>query len=114
VQRGRWRDTLCDELNIYSGPFLDEHRVIGRRLDCSVGPWPESPFIAAAATVTETRALVNAGPDDRYGAALALLFFQGWRVSEALGLAWEDVDLDKGTARVQRACIYVNHHGSQL
>ena len=42
------------------------------------------------------------------------LFLQGWRVSEALGLAWEDVDFDSGMARVQRACVYVNHQGAQL
>jgi integrase len=77
-----------------------------------VGPWPDSPYIAVAATVTETQALVNAGRHDRRGAALALLFFQGWWVSEALGRAWEDVA--QGTAKVQRACIYVNHQGSQL
>jgi len=73
-----------------------------------------APTNARALSITETRALVDAGRQDRYGAAVALLFFQGWRVSEALGLAWEDVDLDHGTAKVQRACVYVNHQGSQL
>ena len=45
---------------------------------------------------------------------MALLFFRGWRVSEALGLAWEDIHLDAGVARVQRACVHVNHRGAQL
>jgi hypothetical protein len=35
--------------------------------------------------------------DERYVAAVALCFIQGWRVSEALGLAWQDLDLDEGT-----------------
>ena len=69
---------------------------------------------ARSLSITETRALVDAARTDRYGAAVALLFFQGWRVSEALGLAWEDVDLDTGMARVQRACVYVNHQGARL
>jgi integrase len=68
----------------------------------------------SALTVDETRALVAAASDDPYGAVVALLFFQGWRVSEALGLAWGDVDLDAGTASVRRACIYVDHHGPAL
>jgi integrase len=43
-----------------------------------------------------------------------LLFLQGWRVSEVLGLAWEDVDLDAGTAQVRRASVYVDGRGQQL
>ena len=34
--------------------------------------------------------------------------------SEALGLAWSDVDLDAGTASVRRACIYIDHQGPAL
>jgi integrase len=52
--------------------------------------------------------------DHRLGAAVALLFLQGWRVSEVLGLAWEDVDLDAGTALVRRASVYVDGRGQQL
>jgi hypothetical protein len=40
----------------------------------------------------ETRALLVAVAGHRLGAAVALLFLQGWRVSEVLGLAWEDVE----------------------
>ena len=42
---------------------------------------------------------------DRLGAAVALLFVQGWRVSELFGLLWED--LDAGVSRVRRAAVYV-------
>jgi integrase len=62
----------------------------------------------------ETRALLAAVADHRLGAAVALLFLQGWRVSEVLGLAWEDVDLDAGTALVRRASVYVDGRGQQL
>jgi integrase len=62
----------------------------------------------------ETRALLAAVEDHRLGAAVGLLFLQGWRVSEVLGLAWEDVDLDAGTAHVRRASVYVDGRGQQL
>jgi integrase len=62
----------------------------------------------------ETRALLAAVADHRLGAAVALLFLQGWRVSEVLGLAWEDVDLEAGTAHVRRASVYVDGRGQQL
>lgn len=39
-------------------------------------------------------------------AAVALLVTNGLRASEALGLAWEDVDLDAATAQIQRASTY--------
>ena len=51
---------------------------------------------------------------DRLGAAVALLFVQGWRVSEVLGLAWEDLDLDAGVAIVRRAAVYVDKAGVVL
>ena len=40
----------------------------------------------------EARRLVHAASTDRLGAAVALLFVHGWRVSEVLGLGWEDID----------------------
>jgi integrase len=45
---------------------------------------------------------------------VALLFIQGRRVSEVLGLAWEDLDLDAGTALVRRASVYIDGRGQQL
>jgi integrase len=73
---------------------------------------PESAGTALEAD--EAKALLAAIKDHRLGAAVALLFLQGWRVSEVLGLAWEDVDLDAGTARVRRASVYVDGRGQQL
>jgi integrase len=62
----------------------------------------------------QTRALLAAVRDHRLGAAVALLFLQGWRVSEVLGLAWEDLDLDAGTVHLRRASVYVDGRGQQL
>ena len=62
----------------------------------------------------ETRAILAAVVDHRLGAAVALLFLQGWRVSEVLGLAWEGLDLNAGTAHVRRASVYVDGRGQQL
>ena len=60
-----------------------------------------------ALAAEEVRALIAAADHYRYGAAVALLFVQGWRVSEVLGLAWEDLDLDAGTAALRRAAVDV-------
>jgi hypothetical protein len=65
-------------------------------------------------TAVESRALVEASRSTRYGAAVALLYMQGWRVSEVLGLCWADLDLDAGTALVQRAAIGVDGRGTVL
>jgi integrase len=51
---------------------------------------------------------------DRYVGAVALCYLQGWRVSEALGLAWQDIDLDQGLVRVRRASTYVDGVGMTL
>ncbi|TPW09720.1 MAG: phage integrase family protein, partial [Acidimicrobiaceae bacterium] len=52
--------------------------------------------------------------DERYVAAVALCFVQGWRVSEALGLAWQDLDLDAGTVRLRRGATYADGIGMVL
>ncbi|MCY7298301.1 MAG: site-specific integrase [Ilumatobacteraceae bacterium] len=48
------------------------------------------------------------------GAVVALLFVQGWRVSEARGRRWDDLDLDAGIAVGRRAGSYVNTVGMAL
>src|SRR4029453_19122685 len=59
----------------------------------------------------ETRALLTAAADHRFCAAVALLFLQGWRVSDVLGLGWEALDLEAGTARARWASEYVDRAG---
>lgn len=67
-----------------------------------------------ALSVEDTRRLLAAASDDRLAAAVGLLFVQGWRVSEVLGLAWEDLDLDAGRATIRRAAVYVDGQGAVL
>ena len=63
---------------------------------------------------SDARNLVGAAAHDRLGAVVALLFVQGWRISEALGLGWDDLDLGAGIAVVRRAGIYVHKVGMVL
>ena len=69
---------------------------------------------ARALSSEEARRLVEAASSDRLAAGVALLFVQGWRVSEVLGLGWEDLDLDAGIAIVRRAAVYVDGEGVVL
>jgi integrase len=79
-----------------------------------VRPPKARPPARRALTAAEARALVAAAADARLGAAVALLFVQGWRVSEVLGLAWSDLDLDAGVANVSRASVYADGVGMML
>jgi integrase len=67
-----------------------------------------------ALSPADAKALISASQELRLGAAVTLLFCQGWRVSEVLGLAWEDLDLDAGTAQVRRGASYTPSVGMVL
>ncbi|MEZ5256997.1 MAG: hypothetical protein R2705_08950 [Ilumatobacteraceae bacterium] len=58
-----------------------------------------------ALSAVDAKALMRAAQPLRLGAAVTLLFCQGWRVSEVLGLAWEDIDF-REPARIQRETAY--------
>lgn len=67
-----------------------------------------------ALSATDAKALIVAAQQFRMAAAVTLLVCQGWRVSEVLGLAWEDLDLDAGTAHIQRGAAYTPSVGTAL
>ena len=46
---------------------------------------------------------------DRCGPAFMFLATTGCRRAEALGLTWDDVDLDNGTVSIRRARIAIDH-----
>lgn len=89
---------------------------------------------AVALERSEAHALIEQARLHRLGAVVTVLFLQGWRVSEALGLAWDDFELEHGTwddiaelieqerwddlprvvAHVRRASVYVDGQGQQL
>jgi integrase len=58
--------------------------------------------------------LVDAAASERLGGVLAVLHLVGVRVSEALGMAWSDLDLDAGTWTLRRAAVEVKGRGVEL
>jgi integrase len=54
-------------------------------------------------TVTQARTLLGAAEPDRLSAAYLVMLTYGLRRGEALGLQWDDVDLDGGTIQIRRA-----------
>lgn len=62
----------------------------------------------------EVQALIQGAQGDRYGPIVALLPTTGLRRGEALGLSWDDVDLDAGTLTVRQSLSRVPGHGLQL
>jgi integrase len=67
-----------------------------------------------ALSLNDAKALILAAQQFRLASAVTLLFCQGWRVSEVLGLAWEDIDLDAGTAHIRRGSAYTRSTGTAL
>ncbi|HHX40694.1 MAG TPA: site-specific integrase [Armatimonadetes bacterium] len=55
--------------------------------------------------------LINAARGDRFEALYTLALLTGMREGELLGLAWECVDLEAATLRVERSLAYIPKHG---
>jgi integrase len=60
-------------------------------------------------TGSELGAFLTWVRDNRYGPASAFLATTGMRRGEALGLRWDDLDLEGGTASIRRASIAIYH-----
>ena len=59
-------------------------------------------------TVDQVRTLLEATRDHRLYALFVVFAVLGMRRSEALGLRWEDIDLDKATVQIRRSLQRVN------
>lgn len=64
-------------------------------------------------TPAETQRLL-AECDGRFAAAVGLCYVQGWRISEALGLAWQDIDLESRIVLLRRGSTYTDGVGMVL
>ena len=65
-------------------------------------------------TPDQARSLLEAANEHRVGAVFSVALAVGLRLGEALGLAWENVDLDKGTLTVRQALQRITGRGLQL
>ncbi len=78
--------------------------VVGRNVAKSTrGPKDMNRKDGRSLTPDQARKLLEAAKSDRYGALFVTMLTLGLRRGEALGLAWEDVDLEGGVLTVRRA-----------
>jgi integrase len=70
-----------------------------------------SAAISGSLTAAEARKVLMAADGTHNAARWTVALALGLRQSEALGLAWSAVDLDRGTLRVQRGLHRVKGHG---
>lgn len=59
-------------------------------------------------TTKEVKAFISVRKHSWYGDALVFQLYTGLRTQELTALIWDDVDFDKGTLRVERACKRVD------
>lgn len=59
-------------------------------------------------TTGQARRIIEEARDERYWPLWVLILTTGLRVSEALGLAWSDIDLPNRSLKVQRQLVRVN------
>lgn len=76
---------------------------VGRNVAALVdAPTVKRPNLPRALDVDECRAVLTAAKEVRNSARWTVALSLGLRQSEALGLMWDDIDLDKGTLAVNR------------
>lgn len=67
-----------------------------------------------ALTAEERRAVMTVIENDPEGLLLAVLYYTGCRLGEALGLQWQDVDVNKKVINVRRDVDYVTYSVGEL
>ncbi len=120
-----WRSGLLDELaaSTVANTRVTVRQMFRRAVQLGVIPFsPAAELLppkldtkpGRALAALEVPRLLEATADLRYGAVVHILFTQGPRVSEALGLSWDDIDVAAATATVRRAVTYDKTHGTHL
>lgn len=112
-----WQATLLDEFK--PGTVRNYRQTLALILDeavkqgtlqgnpvRAVGAPPRDDSDRPALSSSQNRALVAAARELRLGAAVVLLHFDAWRVSEVLGLAWDDIDFETGRVDLRRISVY--------
>jgi len=120
-----WR-ALADE-GLSSATILVDHRILSRALKVAmqrgrvarnVATLIDAPTVVRPEVVPlstdDVRALLAAAAEAPNGARWSVALALGLRQGEALGLLWDDVDLDAGTLTVRRALQRVKGKGLVL
>jgi integrase len=120
-----WRELEAEGLS--PATVLMNHRILSRALKVAmqrgqvsrnvvtlVDPPSVSRPEVVPLTAEEVRALLAAAADADNGARWSVALALGLRQGEALGLLWEDVDLEAGTLTVRRALQRVKSQGLLL
>lgn len=81
------------------------HNPVPARKDLKTAK-PKRKRFQRTLTLDEAKRLLANCAAHPMGAAVALLFTNGIRGAEALGLAWQDVDLDAGTMTIRRSSTF--------
>ena len=58
-------------------------------------------------TIEEAKAFGTVKDDFWYGNAFVFQLHMGLRPQEVMALIWEDVDFERGTVRIERACKWI-------
>lgn len=68
---------------------------------------PVTGSSANSMTIEEAQAFVSVKDDFWYGDAFVFQLHTGLRPQELLALIWEDIDFERGTLRIERACKWI-------
>ena len=85
-----------------------KRELLPRNVSALVDPPREERKEVQPLTPDQARSLLSAVEGERLEALYSVALAVGLRKGEALGLRWKDVDLDKGTIRVQGALQRIN------
>lgn len=88
--------------------------LVGRNVAALVARPKVERYEIQPLTPSEARRLIEAAAEDRLGALYTVALTMGLRQGEALGLRWEDVDLDAGLLHVRNQLQRVEGRGLQL